>query len=181
MAAKPRPAAASAPRAVSASARTVFVTCLVPNGLQMRLQEAVEVQVPKRDGGNELVKEWRSKPGAPVYKLRGPAVPAGPVKGFKMPDVEDGFAITAGIPVDFWSEWLEQNKLADYVVEGMVVAHDTHEGAVAWCHENYKLRSGLEPLSTDEDKNGNLTDPRMPRPLSPFLSGIQEDDKPFVG
>lgn len=172
--------AAAAPKAISVSARAVFVTCLVPNGLQMRLQEAVKVQVPKQGGGYEMVEEWRSKPGAPVYRLRGPAVPVGPVKGYKMPDVEDGFAITPNIPVEFWAEWLEQNKLASYVTEGMVVAHDTHEDAVAWCRENYKLRSGLEPLSTDEDKDGNLTDPRMPRPLSPFLSGIQEDDKPSV-
>lgn len=171
----------SAPKEVSASSRTVFVTCLVPTGLRLVLQDAVDVRMPKRDGGYQMEKEWRPRAGAPTFIARGPSIPVAPVKGYKIPEIEEGFAITPGIPFDFWAEWVEQNKLASYVQEGMIVAHDTHEDAVAWAIENSKLRSGLEPLATDEDKNGNLTDPRMPRPLSPFLSGVQEDTAPVGG
>lgn len=175
---KPRSDAASAPKARSASTRKVFVTCLVPSGLVLRLQDCMDVKVPKQGGDYIFEKQWRPRMGAPVFTVRGPSVPVGPVKGYKVPNIEDGFAITRGIPVDFWSEWLEQNKDASYVQEGMIVAHDTEEDAIAWAHENAKLRSGLEPISTDQDKDGNLVDKRLPRPLNPFLSGVQEDKVP---
>ena len=120
------------------------------------------------------------------YHVNGPARPVGTVpKGFPAsPIIEGGYAATPGIPAEFWETWVEQNKLAAYVVppdgaeHGMIYAMPSLEDAVAAARENEKLLSGLEPISTDEDKDGRLTDRRLPKPMNQMLSKIGTEQRP---
>jgi hypothetical protein len=153
-----------------ASARSVVVMCKIPNGLKLQLQKTVKRPVAGRDGLEML--EFHEFTGRP-YFVRGPAYPVAPPKGYpRQPVTEGGYAATPGIPKDFWDQWWEQNKMADYcrpqdgADKGMIYAEVDLDSAVAAALEHADTRSGLEPLSTDTDKNGKLIDPRAPRPIS---------------
>lgn len=112
-----------------------------------------------------------------VYYVRGPAYPVGALpKGYrKPPTVEGGYAMTPGIPVDFWETWLEQNRLAPYVTAGMIFAEPSMEDATAHAAEQEDTRSGHEPI----DPAG---DPRTPRSFNPGMTHITEEvDTPRGG
>ena len=154
---------------------TVCVACKIPTGLQLQLQTPVPKFVDTKDGLEKVVFNVK---GGKVYHVHGPAYPVQPPKGYPRPPVmAGGYAMTPGIPTKFWNDWLEQNKLADYVIapdgaeHGMIFAYPTMEEAMAAAKEQERLLSGLEPLSTDVDKDGRLTDPRVPRPIG---TGIQK-------
>ena len=167
------------------NARTVVVACKIPNGLVLQLQEPMErlVDTPR---GPEKVKYMVK--GGRQYTVRGPGYPVGTLpKGFAQykptPMIEGGYALTTGIPKDFWEKWFEQNKLADYVVppdgaeHGMIFAYDDIDSVAAVAREQEKLLSGNEPISTDEDGQGRLTDPRVPKPLTGSLGQIGEEKR----
>ena len=168
------------------SARSVVVMCKIPNGLQLQLQRKVPRAVETRDGLKELM--FWEKCGR-VYHVNGPAYPVGTVpKGYpKQPLVEGGYAATKSIPADFWAEWLEQNKLAPYVVppdgadRGMIWAEPDLESAISAAEEHETLMSGLEPLSTDVDKNGRFTDKRAPRPIGGGLTKVGPEQRLGAG
>jgi len=77
--------------------------------------------------------------------------------------IEGGYAITRGIPADFWEKWAEQNKLADFFVppdgceHGAIFAYPDLDDVISAAREQEKYLTGMEPLSTDVDKNGSLT------------------------
>jgi hypothetical protein len=164
-----------------ASTRSMVVCCKIPNGLQLQLQTQQPRFLSNRDSSGaekiEKVNFW-VKSGR-VYYVHGPAYPVAPPKGYpKQPMNEGGYALTPGIPVEFWNTWLEQNELADYVLSDMIYAEPSLEDAIARSRENEKTLSGMEPLSTDVDKNGMLTDPRVPRPLGHGMTKIAPDVPP---
>ena len=153
-----------------ASTRTVIVMCKIQTGLVLQLQHPVQRMEDTR-GGPEA--RTYNAFGGKRFTVNGPAYPVGTLpKGFpRSPLIEGGYAATPGIPAEFWEEWLEQNKQAAYVVppegaeHGMIYAMPSLEDAVAIAREQDKLLSGLEPISTDEDKDGKLTDRRLPKPI----------------
>ena len=155
---------------------TVCVACKIATGLQLQLQ-AKQPRIVEGRNGPEKIDFWIK--GGKVYYVHGPAYPVAPPAGYpERPIMAGGYAITRGIPTKFWNDWLEQNKLADYVVapdgaeHGMIFAYPTMEDCIAAAKEQEKLLSGLEPLSTDVDKDGRLTDPRVPRPLNPMIGKL---------
>jgi hypothetical protein len=163
------------------STRTVTVACKIENGLQLQLQVKQPRFVSNRESTGsekiEAVNFW-VKAGK-VYFVHGPAYPVAPPKGYpRQPMIEGGYALTTGIPVEFWNSWLEQNALADYVTSDMIWAEPDLDSAVAKARENEKLLSGMQPLSTDLDKEGRLTDPRVPRPLGHGMTKISPDTPP---
>ena len=166
-----------------ASTRTVTIMCKVPNGLVLQLQRKVNRFEDTRDG--PVARTYNAFYGK-RYWINGPAYPVGTLpKGYPRPPVtEGGYAATSGIPADFWEQWLEQNKNAPYVIppdgadKGMVYAEPDLESAISAAREHEKVLSGLEPISTDEDKDGKLTDPRLPKPLSASLSKIGREQHP---
>ena len=164
---------------IPASSRTVIVACKVPNGLRLQLQKETKVREPRRDGSGYEVAIYMTPTGAPIF-VNGPAYPVGTLpKGFpKMPEIEGGYALTFGIPREFWDTWVEQNKQASYVTTNMIFACASKEDAAAKGREFEKLLSGMEPLSTDVDKDGRLTDPRAPKPLNSMLSKIGFEPHP---
>lgn len=174
------------PNKPSVSTATVTVACKIPTGLQLQLQKSELRAVDAKDGPVRVpVNVKRGK----VYFVYGPAVPVGTLpKGFPLPPIiVGGYALTAGIPADFWDEWFHQNQLAPYVAvpdgaeHGMVFAYDRMEDATAAAREQEKLLSGLEPISTDIDEKGRLTDPRMPRPFNMSVAKIGFEDRNASG
>jgi len=162
------------------SASMVVVACKIPNGLVLQLQTKVDRW---EDGLGGPAKKTYNTFGGRRYVVRGPAYPVGTLpKNFSKfrptPMIEGGYAITRGIPKDFWEQWLEQNKMAAYVQapdgaeHGMIFAYDDLDSVVSAAREQEELLSGLEPISTDEDKDGKLTDPRMPKPVTDGLAAL---------
>jgi hypothetical protein len=183
-AATPAPPAAPNTKPIAATGRTVTVACKIASGLalQLQTQQPRIVDTPK---GPEKVMFW-VKAGK-VYYVHGPAYPTSPPPGYPpAPLIVGGYALTPGIPADFWEQWLEQNKLADYVLppegaeHGMIYAMPSMEDAVAVAKEQSTLLSGMEPLSQDKDKDGRLIDPRVPRPLGHGMTKIGPEPHPSI-
>ncbi len=163
-AAKTAAATSTAPQAnvasegsVPKSAKTVTVLCKIPMGLRLQLQREVTVTEQSQSGARQ-VKQW-TKDG-PVHIARGPSRPQQPPPGYRPPILVGGYALTRGIPADFWAQWLEQNKQADYVVSKQIIAMASIEGARDAARDHHQVRSGLEPLVPDDKK-----DPRVPKPI----------------
>jgi len=179
-------APAAKPKPQPPSARTVVVACKIPTGLILQLQTKQDTRVPDKDSssGYRIEQIW-IKSGR-RYVVNGPAYPVGaPPKGFpRMPLIEGGYAITRGIPAAFWDEWAEQNKMADYFVapdgaeHGMIFAYPDLDSVVDAAREHEKLTSGLEPLSTDVDRDGKLTDARVPKPITSMLAKLGTEPHP---
>jgi hypothetical protein len=161
-------------KALPASARTVIVCCKIEGGLKLQLQRKLNKFEDSREGPKPMSYNVFS---GKAHYVHGPAYPRGVVpKGFpSAPPIEGGFAMTFGIPADFWEQWLEQNEKADFVTSGMIFAASSIEDAKAEAVEKQAIRSGLEPISTDEDKNGRMVDPRLPKPLSTGIGHIARE------
>lgn len=172
---------ATAPKTAElpASARTVIVCCKVPNGMRLQLQKETQVREPKADRSGYEIATYMTPTGRPIF-VNGPAYPVGtPPDGFpRQPEIEGGYALTFGIPREFWDKWLKQNEKASYVESNMIFACASVDDAKAKGRENEKRLSGLEPLSRDKDKDGRLTDPRAPKPLNSMLSKIGTEPHP---
>ncbi len=164
------------------TARTVTVACKIPPGLVLQLQREENRMEDTRDGPRPRaywVKYGRT------YTVKGPAYPVGtPPKGFpKPPIIEGGYALTPGIPKDFWDQWAKQNEQAPYFQKpdgaehGMIFAYPDMEDVVVAAAEQDKLLSGLEPISLDEDAKGRLTDRRLPRPANLSIAKIGTENR----
>jgi hypothetical protein len=156
------------------STRTVTVACKLPNGLILQLEEWVDVPQPG-PGGTRMVKESR-RIGA-KYTVRGNRLPFGVVPDFQMTSNNNGYALTPGIPKEFWDQWLDAHKDMDIVVNKLIFACPTTTDVRAIARENEGRRSGLEPLdpaklpmrqvATDEQTAKTLNmDAKDPVPIS---------------
>ena len=123
--------------------RTVTVACKIPMGMILQLQEFIEVYQPG-PGGSRVVKEAVRT--GPRYTVRGNRLPFGVIPDFQMTSTNNGYALTPGIPKDFWDQWVEQNKMADYVVNKIIFAYEQLADVKACAEEHEKRKSGLEPI-----------------------------------
>src|SRR5271156_4718818 len=165
---------------IEKSGPTVCVACKIPNGLKLQLQTTMPtiVDTPR---GPEMKDFWVK--GGREWNVRGPAYPVAPPAGYpKPPMIEGGYAITRGIPKEFWDKWYEQNRNASYCQphegseHGFIFAYADLDDTIAAAIEHEELLTGLEPLSTEVDAKGRLKDKRVPRPLSAGMSGVMPDD-----
>ena len=161
--------------------RTVTVASKLGFPLQLKLQKKesyVQAAGVSEGGQEKYVKMERWVP-YDTKTIFGASVPAGggvPDGYIMPPEIRGGYALTPGIPSDFWEIWLEQNKNADYVTSGMIFAFPDMESAKAKANEQKDLRSGLEPLSRQVDeKTGLLKDRRIPKPLNASVGRIAFD------
>lgn len=143
------PVIGAKPRQVAGS--TVVVGSKLPNGLVLRVFNMEEFSEPVLGGGSRSSKRARQDVAAGEYVLNGTAIDLGEVGRGNLPRhrIAGGFALTAGIPKDFWERWLEQNRRSDLVRNNLVFCHATEEGAFSMGLEREKLKSGLEPLDPD--------------------------------
>lgn len=120
---------------------TVVVGCKLPNGIILQLSTFESTTEPVMGGGHRDIQVGR-KVGT-KYVVRGPRVPFGEIPKFLM---VGGYALTSGIPEDFWQRWLEQNKDSDIVRRELVVAYPMMEDVERHCRDNEKVMTGLEPI-----------------------------------
>lgn len=157
---------------------TVTVACKIPQGLRLILQEKMSRRMPTGRGSDADYKleEFNVPTGKPYYVF-GPSMPAqgGQPDGYILPHaLEGGYALTSGIPADFWAEWLKQNAEADYVKNHMIFAYDassTRDKA----RERAELKSGIEPVSREVNAQGMLKDRRVPKPITGNVARIGFD------
>jgi hypothetical protein len=140
------------------SGGTVTVCCKLPSGLILRVYDFVERHVPAGAGQYRLAKV--PVPREEEYAVTGYAVP------FGMPHdktIAGGYALTPGIPEDFFDYWLAQNKGHPAVKQGLIFAHRQMESARDMAKERAELRSGLEPLNPDKpgDRMGMAGGPKV--------------------
>lgn len=72
-------------------------------------------------------------------------------------EIYSGFAFTRDIPKAFWDEWLEQNKNADYVRNGLIFAHTNTNSVKAESREKEGVKTNLERLDPQNLPRGLKT------------------------
>lgn len=158
------------------SARTVVVACKMPNGMILHLQEEYTDHEQTPNGVRD-VKRHR-KIGDGVF-VAGCAMPVG-VPNPPKKSIVGGYALTRGVDAEFWTKWLEQNKDAPYVRNGIIFAMPSRDAAEEKADEQEAIKSGLEPLdptfTTAKDGTIVPADPRYPKQLS-GVSAIHTGDR----
>ena len=124
--------------------------------------------------GPRTIKQW-IKTGK-VVRIRGTAYPRGQAPdGFPdKPEMAEGYALTPGIPRDFWEKWVEQNRRSPMVESGMLFAHGSAVDVKAHAVDHRTDVSGIDPIQR-EKVNGvdTITDPRMARSTNQNVVGVQ--------
>lgn len=127
---------------------TVYVACKLPNGIVLQCDEMVEHREPVMGGGFKEVKVARRT--GETYRIAGNALDVEKIKAGEINHlVIGGFAITPGIPKEFWDRWYEQHKHMDIVKGGHIYAHTQDASVRDYARDGQKLRSGLEPIDAE--------------------------------
>jgi hypothetical protein len=144
----PPPAANPAVR----SGDTVCVACALQNGLILRLFDMQDRNEPTAHGGSTPIKV--AIPRHETWRLNGPAVDIAKIAAGRYPEFQmvGSYALTPGIPRDFWEEWLSQNRDSDIVRKKIVFAGSSENNARAEAKDAGRIRSGLEPIDPDDPK-----------------------------
>jgi hypothetical protein len=145
----------------SKKSATVSVGCKIPNGIVLQLCQPTKWLEETPSGTRERIRYDKV---GPRRFIAGPAYPNGPVPlGFpERPPLAGGYAITTGIPADFWAAWLKQNEQSSFVVNKQVFAEETFDHAQGLGREQISVKSGFEPISQDLDAR---KDSRLPSPM----------------
>ena len=93
-------------------------------------------------------------------------------------DQNGGYALTPGVPADFWNEWLKQNAETEMVLNGMIKAQHDLESLAADAAEHADRDSGLGPLNPEMDAKGNPLDRRAPKPASLSVAPVTPEPRP---
>ena len=125
----------------SRSGRTVTVASKLPYTMILRLHQFDEVQEPVMGGGWRTVKQAR--PMGKAVVLNGNAHP---VNQAPSQQVVGGYALTFGVPADFFDEWVRQNADHDAVLNNLIFAHEKHGHAEGQAKEQKGIRSGFEAI-----------------------------------
>jgi len=124
----------------------VTVACKMPNGMILRIFEAVNDTELVMGGGSRKV--VRHVPvGKPVL-VHGSAHKKGDTPDYR---IVAGYALTEGVPADFWETWLAQNVQAEYVTSHVIFAYEKADDVVAASKDHESVVSGLHPLVPNND------------------------------
>ena len=129
----------------SNSGETVTVACKLPHGLLLRVFDMVPTREPIMGGGYREVQMAREC--SEQYIVKGNAhaqnmAPSAPISG--------GYALTFGIPKDFWDRWLKENESSDVVKNNLIFANEKSDYVQDEAEEKAGLRSGLERLDPNK-------------------------------
>jgi hypothetical protein len=133
--------AAQAQTAPATGTATVTVACKIPQGFILKLFEKKEITEVTL-GGSRTVKQFF--PTGDEFRLNGSAHAQN--EGPRCHTV-GGFAITDGVPKDFWNQWLDQNRTLPAVQNGMIIAFDSAGKTVGAAKEGRTIKTGLERLN----------------------------------
>jgi hypothetical protein len=134
-----------------AATGTVTVACKLPNGLYLDIgrkgdtagfTRRFEVRGPAQQENTDMRPRGRMPDGTMMLHHKQPVVTPG------------GYALTSGIPEDFWLQWLEEHKEMEIVKKNFIFAMPRPADAAARAREQAELRTGLEPISQDKPAPG---------------------------
>jgi len=143
------------------STATVTVASKFPMDFTLRLYDFVKRYEAIVGGGSREIKIAERRRDERDFIVQGNSWPQnkGPHQR-----IDFGFAMTPGIPKDFWLEWLDQNKDAAFVKNGMLFAHVEAASALSEAREKEAEKSGLERLDPKNLPKGIQTADEMRRP-----------------
>lgn len=125
-----------------AASETVTVACKLPHGVELRVFRMETTNEPVMGGGSREVSKAQQV-GESVI-IAGVAHPQGGAPRATI--AEGGYALTPGVPKDFWEKWLADNKGSDMVRNGMIFAAGAEGSVRAQSRERKDERSGAERL-----------------------------------
>lgn len=138
---------------------TVTVACNLPNGHVLQIYDVEETESILPNGRS--IKENMSTPNwaAGQWVLNGCKLDMAALTAGELPDYrvikgatpDCGYALTTGVPRDFWEEWLRQNKSSPLVTGRHVYSASSEPRAAAEAKEYKDLRSGLQGLNPSGD------------------------------
>lgn len=159
------------------SAKTVTVACKMPGGMRLQHCEPYKDSEPVLGGGRREITVYRKV--GEVITVAGCAMPVGGPQPRRL--IAGGYALTTGVPADFWDKWFEQNRDADYVKNRIIFAMPSRDAAEAKAEEQEGVKSGLEPLdpSVTTAKDGRIipADPRYPGAAAANLTAVHTAEK----
>jgi hypothetical protein len=115
--------------------------------LTLHLDEMVDWEEP-HPGGTRTRK--RAQPLGEKYVINGNATIRGGEQEARNIQMYSGYAMTPGIPADFWEKWVEQNRGSDLVKNRIVFAMPTQDRARGKARELREVVSGTEPLDPNK-------------------------------
>lgn len=127
---------------------TVTVGCKLPHGIYL---ENID---PKVFDGVDKKEGVQARPSGQRVRIHGNARPVGVEIPEDAPQIVSGYAITPGVPADFWDTWLSQNKDAPFVKAGLIFAHAKADSTIAMARDGKKIRSGFEGLDPSKPAPG---------------------------
>lgn len=136
---------------------TVIVACSIPNGYVLQVYDIEKQTQYDRNTGRSFEENIATP--AERWTLYGSALDYQRLAAGNVPDYRlikgltpnAGYALTPGVPRDFWEKWKSQNERNPVLVNRMVYAHSTEDAAVGQAREYKELRSGLEGLNQAGD------------------------------
>lgn len=135
---------------------TVIVACKLPNGLVIYDEREKTVNEQMFGGGFRPIQVWERVPGSEVT-LNGNAMSHETLLSGDVPHlVVGGYAMTPGVPRDFWERWLERHRDTDIVRNRLVFAAASESKVRGMAKENAATRSGLEPLDPDHPERSGV-------------------------
>ncbi len=125
---------------------TVTVACKLPNGVVLRVFEMI-TGVEQTPMGQ--VKIPQSRQVGKSIAINGVGLPRGMIRDEPL---VAGYALTYNVPKDFWDLWIEQNKHADVVLNGLIFAHERAEKTASQAKRQRKdgvtsMMEGLDPAN----------------------------------
>jgi hypothetical protein len=140
----PTPPTPPAPPKNQAGGEVVVCTNL-PMGLMLQVFAETEQWAAGPFGG-KMEKIWRPKPQS--FRVKGNAVDISRVAAgtAELPEIVNNYALTRGVPRDFWEAWLAQNHDMPYIVNNCIFAERDDASARAHARDLGKQSSGLERI-----------------------------------
>ena len=141
---------------------TVCVCCNLPNGVILQLYDVEQVETVLPNGRSIRENQCTLRTDQ-QWALRGPvnrSALAATNRDDQLPDdyemvrsdaPDAGYALTFGVPRDFWEEWLKANERNPLVRNGHVFAAKSQADAKSMAREHREFASGFQPLNQGGD------------------------------
>lgn len=136
----------TAPSRPATGTDTVTVACKISNGLILQLHEFQDVDEPTFGGGSKPAR--RAFPVGEPIVVRGSALDLTELRGGRMPSYTHvgGYALTPGVPREFWERWVEQHADDPAVRNHLIFAHASLNEASDAAREREGVVSGYEGI-----------------------------------
>ena len=128
---------------------TVVVASKMPFDFTLQLHEWFEEHEPVLGGGTRKVRRARKAYDRPTFVVNGNSHSQNKGPSCQIVGGDFGYAITHGIPKAFWEEWLDQNKEATYIKNGIIFAHAEAASTISEATEKQKVVSNHERMDPE--------------------------------